>query len=224
MKCMYCTNKCIKAGRQKNGAQRLFCKTCQRYQLETYRSQAWRTTINESIKSLLVEGMGIRGIARFLKISVTAVLKRIRVLAKLIRKPFTTVAGRVFEIDEVWTYVAKKTSEVWITYAIDRKSKEVMDFRLGSRSGIEIGGVVIPLIVQKAKRICTDGLNVYKGLVPQAVHRVGSFHTQSIERFNLNLRTHLKRLSRKTICFSKSLEMLQACLKIYFWGGRSVIG
>ncbi|WP_447874715.1 IS1 family transposase, partial [Serratia fonticola] len=28
-----------------------------------------------------------------------------------------------------------------------------------------------------------------------------------IERHNLNLRTHIKRLARKTICFSKSEEM-----------------
>ncbi|EOU7577892.1 IS1 family transposase, partial [Shigella sonnei] len=31
--------------------------------------------------------------------------------------------------------------------------------------------------------------------------------TQRIERHNLNLRTHLKRLTRKTICFSKSDDM-----------------
>ncbi|HMW09684.1 MAG TPA: transposase, partial [Bacteroidia bacterium] len=32
------------------------------------------------------------------------------------------------------------------------------------------------------------------------------------------LRTHLKRLNRRTICFTRSAIMLFACLKIYFWG------
>ncbi|MDL2326931.1 IS1 family transposase [Bacteroidales bacterium OttesenSCG-928-A14] len=32
---------------------------------------------------------------------------------------------------------------------------------------------------------------------------------------NLTLRTHLKRLSRKTICFTRSVEMLSSCLKLY---------
>ncbi|MFY1046718.1 IS1 family transposase [Chryseobacterium sp. GP-SGM7] len=34
---------------------------------------------------------------------------------------------------------------------------------------------------------------------------------------NLNIRTHLKRLNRRTICFSKSNLILIAILKIYFW-------
>jgi insertion element IS1 protein InsB len=67
------------------------------------------------------------------------------------------------------------------------------------------------------KKICTDVLNIYKTLVPERLHKVGLPNTRHIERFNLNLRTHLKRLSRKTICFSKSKELLEACLKIYFW-------
>ncbi|WP_255539589.1 IS1 family transposase [Flavobacterium sp. CLA17] len=38
-----------------------------------------------------------------------------------------------------------------------------------------------------------------------------------MERKNLTLRTHLKRLNRRTICFSKSLVVFTAVLKIYFW-------
>ncbi|HEX8493561.1 MAG TPA: IS1 family transposase, partial [Pyrinomonadaceae bacterium] len=32
---------------------------------------------------------------------------------------------------------------------------------------------------------------------------------------NLNFRTHLKRLQRRTICFSKSTEMHEALIKLY---------
>ncbi|WP_188464902.1 IS1 family transposase [Marivirga lumbricoides] len=39
-----------------------------------------------------------------------------------------------------------------------------------------------------------------------------------MERKNLSLRTHLKRLNTRSICFSKSKVMLIACLTIYFWG------
>ena len=35
-------------------------------------------------------------------------------------------------------------------------------------------------------------------------HRIGKKNTWKIERKNLNFRTHLKRLARRTICFSKS--------------------
>jgi insertion element IS1 protein InsB len=36
-------------------------------------------------------------------------------------------------------------------------------------------------------------------------HEVGKQHTQKIERTHLTRRTRMKRLARKTICFSKSL-------------------
>ncbi len=38
-------------------------------------------------------------------------------------------------------------------------------------------------------------------------HTVGKAHTQKIERKHLTLRTRIKRLVRKTICFSKSIQM-----------------
>jgi len=40
------------------------------------------------------------------------------------------------------------------------------------------------------------------------VHEVGKRKTQKIERKHLRLRTRIKRLARKTICFSKS-ELMQ---------------
>jgi insertion element IS1 protein InsB len=38
-------------------------------------------------------------------------------------------------------------------------------------------------------------------------HEVGKRNTQKIERKNLNLRTWIKRLARKTLCFSKDEVM-----------------
>jgi insertion element IS1 protein InsB len=38
-------------------------------------------------------------------------------------------------------------------------------------------------------------------------HTVGKRHTQKIERKHLTLRTRIKRLVRKTICFSKTTQM-----------------
>jgi insertion element IS1 protein InsB len=65
--------------------------------------------------------------------------------------------------------------------------------------------------------IKTDRLNIYQALIPAKLHISNAYNINYIERNNLNLRTHLKRLGRRTICFSKSLLMLTACLRIYFW-------
>ncbi|AHA65891.1 Transposase [Shigella dysenteriae 1617] len=43
--------------------------------------------------------------------------------------------------------------------------------------------------------------------VPKDKHLTGKIFTQRIERNNLTLRTRIKRLARKTICFSRSVEI-----------------
>ena len=48
-----------------------------------------------------------------------------------------------------------------------------------------------------------------------ARHTISKAETLNIERHNLNFRTHLKRLHRRTICFSKSSEMHAAVIKLY---------
>ena len=40
-----------------------------------------------------------------------------------------------------------------------------------------------------------------------ALHEVEKHHTQQLEHKQLTLRTRIKRLARKTICFSKSIQM-----------------
>jgi len=53
----------------------------------------------------------------------------------------------------------------------------------------------------------TDHWGAYaRHLAPEA-HIPGKRNTQQIERKHLTLRTRIKRLARKTICFSKSIEM-----------------
>ena len=43
--------------------------------------------------------------------------------------------------------------------------------------------------------------------LPKEKHLTGKIFTQRIERNNLTLRTRIKRLARKTLCFSRSIEL-----------------
>jgi insertion element IS1 protein InsB len=56
-------------------------------------------------------------------------------------------------------------------------------------------------------RYYTDDWGAYERHLDTDKHEVGKHNTQKIERKNLNLRTWIKRLTRKTICFSKSVLM-----------------
>lgn len=53
---------------------------------------------------------------------------------------------------------------------------------------------------------CTDRFSAY-AILPANQHLTGKRFTQGIERMNLTLRTRLKRLNRKTIGYSKSVEL-----------------
>ncbi len=114
-------------------------------------------------------------------------------------------------------YTNNKRNGCWVIYAINRKTKTVMDLVVGRRTKENVNKVISSILSLNPKMIYTDRLLLYKSLIPKSIHRSIEYGTNHIERFNLTLRTHIKRLNRSTICFSKSEYMLEACLNIYFW-------
>jgi insertion element IS1 protein InsB len=98
MKCKFCDGKCQLAGRQKNGTQKLHCKTCKKYQQLNYQYLACRPEVTKLIPVLVCESVSIRGISRVLKIGTTTVIRKIRSIAKSIPKPVLGIryrAGRL---------------------------------------------------------------------------------------------------------------------------------
>ncbi len=56
-------------------------------------------------------------------------------------------------------------------------------------------------------RFYTDGWGAYERHIDPEKHEVGKEQTQNIESKHINLRTRIKRLVRRTICFSKTTTM-----------------
>ena len=216
MECQYCNNSCQKAGRQKDGTQKLYCRVCRKYQQNNYRNKAYEQRTDRMIVELVCESVGIRGISRILKIATNTVLERIKRIAEGIRQPPILQDQRSFEVDELWTYIGRKENEYWLAYALDR-SGLVADFVVGKRTKATLQGLVERLLASGVKKIRTDKLTLYQRLIPKNRHSCNPYGINHIERKNLSLRTHIKRLSRRTICFSRRARMLESCLKIYFW-------
>ena len=214
--CKYCEGDCVRSGYSSCGVQRYCCKSCGRHQQGSYNYKACERNIENNIAVLNNESSGIRNIARILKISAVTVIKKIRNLRKKIQKPIIA-KHREYELDEMRTYVGNKKRKYWVVYAIDRATRSVVDFRVGKRNNNTLRAVVDTLLLSEAKGIYTDGLVNYEHLIPKEVHKKGKRRINYIERKNLSIRTHLKRMSRKTICFSRSVSMLEAVLGIYFW-------
>ncbi|MEY3297102.1 MAG: hypothetical protein RLZZ597_362 [Cyanobacteriota bacterium] len=61
----------------------------------------------------------------------------------------------------------------------------------------------------------TDRWGAYRQLLEPEQHTVGKTNTQRIERKHLTLRTRIKRLARKTICFSKSILMHDTVIGLF---------
>ena len=56
-------------------------------------------------------------------------------------------------------------------------------------------------------KFSTDGWGAYERHLDAEQHRVGKENTQKIESKHINLRTRIKRLVRRTLCFSKTERM-----------------
>jgi IS1 family transposase len=125
--------------------------------------------------------------------------------------------NKTFEVDELRTFIGKKENKFWVVCAFERETKRVVDFRVGRRTKRTLRFVTDTLLLTHARKIYTDGLKLYEFIIPKIIHKKSAFMINHIERMNLNIRTHLKRLNRRTICFTKNSLMLEACLKIYFW-------
>jgi len=217
IRCVDIEKTMVKNGKTKSGKQRYICKNCKGTQVESYSYPAYNPNLNQQIITLTKEGLGIRSTARVLHISTTTLLKRIVAIAQSIPLP-TISKGKTYEVDEIRTFIKRKSKLIWIVYALEKTTKAVVSFCVGARTNKTLNTVLKTLCFSEAKHIFTDGLTNYNYLIAQPIHKVKRYGTNYIERNNLTMRTHLKRLNRRTICFSKSLAILTAVLKIYLWG------
>ncbi|MFM7023303.1 MAG: IS1 family transposase [Flavobacteriales bacterium] len=219
LKCRFCKGLCVKNGKDSIGVQKYKCNGCGKNQREAYRYRAYVLDLEKEIVKCIRNGVGMRGMSNITEVSVNTLKKRILSMSKNLNSGIIPM-GKTYQVDELKTYISNKKNECWVAYAYCEETKGVVDIAVGRRTNKVLKRLIETLVLSEAKKIKTDKLNNYQSLVPKELHVVKSFGINHIERKNLTLRTHIKRLSRKTICYSKSLAMLQAIVKIYFWSGN----
>jgi insertion element IS1 protein InsB len=208
MNCKKCNSKrIVKCGLQKNGRQKFKCISCRKYQQLEY-SYNSHSVSDSQIIQLTKEGCGIRSTSRILRITPNTVIRRILKIAKGLNRKQPLISGGIFQVDELFTFIGNKNKRVCVAYSFEPKTNEVVDIVVGSRNKTNLRKVINTLILSNAKKITTDKLNIYKEIIPKTIHSTKFRGINGIERMNLNLRTHLKRLNRRSICFSKSLMIL----------------
>ena len=111
------------------------------------------------------------------------------------------------EVDEMWSFVQRKKEPRWLWHAIDHRCGQVLAYVFGRRHDevfLQLKALLEPFGIT---RYYTDHWGAYTRHLDPDEHQPGKRHTQKIERKHLALRTRIKRLARKTICFSKSIQM-----------------
>lgn len=164
---------------------------------------------------MTLNGSGIRDIARVLHISPTTVLGVLRQAAAQTPEPHVPPRILALEMDEQWSFVQNKKQQVWLWYGLNRHTGFIPAFVLGRRTDASCRKLRRKLAPCQVWNFYTDDWKSYEKTLPSKRHHIGKDGTQRIERKNLNFRTHLKRMQRKTICFSKQPDMHEAVIKLY---------
>jgi insertion element IS1 protein InsB len=107
----------------------------------------------------------------------------------------------------MWSFVYKRDNQRWLWLAIDHKTHKVLAYVFGKRKDKVFKELKELLEPYGITTFYSDDWGAYERNLKGYEHVISKKNTQSIERKNLTLRTRIKRLCRKTICFSKSILM-----------------
>jgi len=223
--CPFCASThVVKRGKTSNGKQRYGCgnEACDHSTfILDYSYLGCLPDIKDRILDMAVNASGIRDTARVLDISPGTVLSTLRSvegdLESINRKVLDEsdfncskvliVKVKDSELDEMWSFVGKKSNQHWLWHAIDHKTGKILAYVFGRRKDEVFKKLKKLLMPFGIKKFYTDDWGAYERHLPSSKHVVGKRNTQKIERKHLTLRTRIKRLARKTICFSKSSQM-----------------
>jgi IS1 family transposase len=154
----------------------------------------------------------MRGIRRIFGVIPKTLLRWIKeALAQLPSMEQTLDPARfddILELDELWSYVLKKSNKRWVWIALCRRTRQIVAYFIGDRSEKSCRQLwkQIPESYKKCHSY-SDFWSAYQKVFSSQTHQsVGkeSGQTNHVERWNNTLRQRLARFVRKTLSFSKS--------------------
>ena len=214
----------VQYGKQANGTQRYRCnnRDCPRtIFLLQYQDKGRLPAVRQQIVDMTLNGRGVRDIVRVLRVSsatVIDVLKKKEPAVKQVNERLLHTLDPLHvdvifrqveqaEMDEMWSFVGSKSQQRWLWHAIDHYTGQILAYVFGPREDrtfLQLQELLAPFGIT---HFYTDGWGAYRRHLDPSTHTVGKQHTQKIERKHLPFRTRLKRLTRKTICYSRSILM-----------------
>ena len=124
----------------------------------------------------------------------------------------------------MWSFVGKKKNPLWLWWVEEASSGEVVAFTFGRRTHTTFRRLkkLLTSAGITAREWLTDQWSAYQDCLVEDERVTDKAELQSLERKHLTLRTRIKRLARRTICFSKSISIhctvIGLFINAYFFG------
>ena len=120
----------------------------------------------------------------------------------------------VGELDELETFVGKK-NKIWLWTAVEHFVPGILGWVLGDHSAETFRPLWENVV---STWLCyfyvTDGWLVYPMFIPEGDQIICKTYMTRVEGENTRLRHYLARFHRKTLCYSKSVEMIKHSVRL----------
>ncbi|WP_390833394.1 IS1 family transposase [Calothrix parietina] len=215
MNCPYCGSTEIRKNGWRRGKQNHICTNCDRQFIDIY-SPPKGYSDEKKIECLkaYVNGAGFRAIERQTGIHHTTIINWVKQIGeKLPEAPPTDKIPSVGELDELETFVRSKKT-IWIWTALDHFNRGILAWVVGDHSAETFKPLWNIVSLWGCYFYVTDGWPVYASFINPGDHIISKTYMTRVEGENTRLRHYLARLHRKTLCYSKSVDMLKLSIKL----------
>jgi len=123
------------------------------------------------------------------------------------------------ELDELWSFVLKKSRKRWRWIALCRQTRQVAAYFIGDRSQASCQKLWERIPAAYKSGHCNSDFWEADSLVLPAEHHTAAGKetslTAHVERWNNTVRQRLGRFVRKSLSFSKSEKIHEICLRLF---------
>lgn len=205
-----CSRQHIRKNGHRRGKQNHLCVDCGRQFIDSYGPCGYSDWVKRLSLRMYVNGMGFRGIGHVIGVDHATVIGWIKQVGECLPDTYDPEAiPQVGELDKLETFVGRKRDKLWIWTVVDHFHPGILGWAVGNHSAETFRGLWQAIACWPCFFWVSDGNPVYPKFIPQGDHLVSTTDMIRVERENTRLRHYLAWLHRKTLCYSKSVEMLK---------------
>ncbi|MEA5451941.1 IS1 family transposase [Leptolyngbya sp. CCNP1308] len=215
MQCPECGSQHIRKNGHRGDQQNYIWVKCYRQCIKHYDPDGYSDDVKRLCIRMYVNGMGFRSMSRVTGIVHTSLLNWVKQVGEHLPEAYgPEEIPQVGELDELETFVGQRKNKVWIWTAVDHFRAGILGWVIGDHSAQTFQLLWQTIEFWQCYFWVSDGYPVYPQFIPEGDQIVSKTYMTRVKGENTRLRHYLARLHRKTLCYSKSLEMLKHSVRL----------